>query len=165
MTSRRRFLQVIDDMAKNPPTEEEVNRGQDASRSRSSICGCAIPNGWVCSSASTSRRATGDWRSSRATGWRSATTAEVDQFARTYLRSPTGRSAVFIPTEKPERAEVPATPDVDGDGEGLQGRDRRSRRAKRSTRARQTSTSEPSAAELQPGIKLALLSKKTRGAS
>ncbi len=155
------FLGVIDDTEKTPPTDEEVNRAKtklgtqfDLLTRDSERLGLFLSE-FI---------AAGDWRLAFLTRdrIRDAKTADVDRFARTYLTDSNRTIGLFIPTEKPERAEVPPTPDVAALVKDYKGGEAMA----------QGEAFDPSPAnidkrtirgELQPGIKLALISKKTRG--
>ena len=68
--------------------------------------------------------AQGDWRLFflHRDRLRAVTPADVNRVAQAYLK-PTNRTVgVFIPTEKPDRAQIPAAPSIDVAGQGLQGR-------------------------------------------
>ncbi len=155
------FVQVMDDMEKNPPTGEEVNRTKTKLASqfdlllRNSERLCLFLSEFI---------AAGDWRLAFLTRDRlaKATTSDVDQFARTYLVESNRTLGLFIPTEKPVRAEVPPAPDVLAMVKDYKG----------GTAIAQGEAFDPSPAnidkrtvrgDLQPGISLALISKKTRG--
>lgn len=155
------FLGVVDDMEKTPPTEEEVNRAKTKIATRFDLMTRDSERLGLFLSEFIGA---GDWRLAfiardRVQG---ANTSEVDQFARTYLTESNRTIGLFIPTEKPVRAEVPETPDIaslvknyKGGAAIAQGEAFDSSPAnidKRTIRG-----------ELQPGIKLALVSKKTRG--
>jgi zinc protease len=159
---QKTFLQVIDEMESKPPTDEEVNRSKskfasqfDAQLRNSERLGMVLSE-YI---------AAGDWRLAFITRDRvaKATTAAVDQFARTYLKESNRTIGEFIPTEKPDRSEIAPPPDIAALVNNYKG----------GTAMAQGEAFDPSPAnidkrtvrgELQPGIKLAFLSKKTRGA-
>ncbi len=159
---QKTFLQVIDEMESKPPTDEEVNRSKskfasqfDAELRNSERLGMVLSE-YI---------AAGDWRLAFITRDRvaKATTAQVDQFARTYLKESNRTIGEFIPTEKPDRSEIAPPPDIAALVNNYKG----------GTAMAQGEAFDPSPAnidkrtvrgELQPGIKLAFLSKKTRGA-
>ncbi|MBS1559404.1 MAG: insulinase family protein [Bacteroidetes bacterium] len=108
----------------------------------------------------------GDWRLLFLTRDRikTVTTEEVLRVAKEYLKPDNRTLGVFIPTEKPDRSEIPGIPDVDEmvkDYKGAQA-------------VAQGEVFDPSPANIESrtvrtdlpnGMKLALLSKKTRGES
>ena len=83
--------------------------------------------------------------------------------AKAYLKQSNRTFGTFIPTTNPDRAEIPATPDLAADAEGLQGR--RSGFAGRDIRpdARRISRRGWCASRCPNGMKVVLLPKKTRG--
>ena len=90
------------------------------------------------------------------------TVEDVQRVAAAYLKPSNRTVGVFIPTAKPDRAEIPPTPDVAALRQGLQGR--------RGVAAGEAFDPSPanieartSARTLPNGLKLALLPKKTRG--
>ncbi len=159
---QKTFIQVIDEMESKPPTDEEVNRSKskfasqfDAELRNSERLGMVLSE-YI---------AAGDWRLAFITRDRvaKATTAEVDQFARTYLKESNRTLGEFIPTEKPDRSEIAPPTDIATLVKNYKG----------GTAMAQGETFDPSPSnidkrtvrgELQPGIKVAFLSKKTRGA-
>jgi zinc protease len=158
---RKTFLAVMDAMEKTPPTDEEVNRSQAKFSSQFDLL---LRNSERLGLFLSEYIAAGDWRLAFITRDRihNATTADVDRVARAYLKESNRTIGLFIPTPKPDRAEIPETPaiaslvnDYKGGELIAQGEafdpspsniDRRTVRG-----------------ELQPGIKLAMISKKTRG--
>lgn len=155
------FLQVMDDMETNPPTGEEVNRSKTKFASQFDLL---LTNSERLGLFLSEYIAAGDWRLAFLTRDRlqQATTAEVDQFAKTYLTESNRTIGLFIPTDKPVRAEVPPTPDVMAMVKDYKG----------GVAVAQGEAFDPSPAnidkrtirgDLQPGITLAVISKKTRG--
>ena len=108
---QKTFLQVIDEMEAKPPTDEEVNRSKRNSRLKFDA---SLRNSEGLGRALSEYIAAGDWRLAFITRDRvaKATTVDVDQFARTYLKPSNRTIGLFIPTEKPDRSEVAAAPDV-----------------------------------------------------
>ena len=155
-------LQVIDDMQKNPPTAEEVKRSKTKLDSQFDL---TIRNSERLGLFLSEYIAAGDWRLAFITRdrVRDATAAELDKFADTYLKESNRTVGLFIPTEKPDRSEIPPTPDVAALVKDYKG----------GAAVAMGEAFDPSPAnidkrtvrgELKPGIKLALISKKTRGA-
>ena len=86
----------------------------------------------------------------------------MGRVARTYLKDSNRTVGLFIPTDKPERAEIPQTPDIQALVKDYKG----------GAVMEAGEAFDPSPAnidkrtvrgELQPGIKLAMIAKKTRG--
>ncbi|MBV8068509.1 MAG: insulinase family protein, partial [Acidobacteriaceae bacterium] len=155
------FVQVVDDVEKTPPTEEEVNRSKTKNATQFEL---TIRDSERLGLFLSEYIAAGDWRLAFITRdrIRDASTADIDKFARTYLKQSNRTIGLFIPTERPDRSEVPHAPDVaalvkdyrggEAVAEGEAFDPTPANIDKRTVRG-----------ELQPGIKLALLSKKTRG--
>ena len=155
------FLGVMDDMQKNPPTEEEVSRSKTKFASQFDLL---VRNSERLGLFLSEYIAAGDWRLAFITRDRvhDATTASVDAFARSYLAESNRTIGLFIPTAKPERVTVPETPDV-----AALVKDYKGGAVLSAGEAFDTSPASVDKrtvrGELQPGIKLALISKKTRG--
>lgn len=158
---RKTFLRVMDEMEMRPPTEDEVERSKTKFASQFDLLS---RNSERLGLFLSEYIAAGDWRLAFITRdrIRDATTSEVDRFARTYLKESNRTIGLFIPTAQPDRVQVPETPAIASlvnhykGGEAVaQGESFDTSPAnidKRTVRG-----------ELQPGIKIALLSKKTRG--
>ena len=158
---QKTFLKVMDDMELTPPTEEEVNRSKTKFSTQFELL---LRNSERVGLTLSEYIAAGDWRLAFLTRdrIRDAKTADVDRVARTYLKESNRTVGLFIPTDKPDRAEVPQTPDVLAlvkdykGGEVLAAGEAfdpsPANIDKRTVRG-----------ELQPGVKLAIISKKTRG--
>jgi zinc protease len=158
---QKTFLGVMDEMEKTPPTDEEVNRSKAKFASQFDLL---LRNSERLGLFLSEYIAAGDWRLAFITRDRiqNASTADVDRFARAYLMESNRTVGLFIPTAKPDRAVVPETPAIASIVDGYKG----------GTAVAQGEAFDPSPAnidkrtirgELQPGIKLALISKKTRG--
>lgn len=159
--ARDEMLKTIDAVMATPPTTEEVDRARQAllknielNLNSSEQVGLEISE-WA---------AMGDWRLLfiHRDRLRKVTPEDVRRVAAGYLRPSNRTVGVFIPTPKPERAEIPATPDVaaltkdyKGDAPMAQGEAFDSSPANIESRTRRF--------ELPNGMKVALLSKKTRG--
>jgi zinc protease len=161
--ARDTLLQIVEDIAKNPVTKEEVERARlqflkeiEFALSSSEIVGLALSD-WI---------AMGDWRLlflSR-DRLRKVTPEDVQRVATTYLKSSNRTLGLFIPTQKPDRAEIPSPPDVlamvkdyKGDAKVEAGENFDPSPANIDARTFRIST--------PGGLKLALLPKKTRGAT
>ena len=158
---RKIFLQVMDNTESHPPTEEEVNRSRTKFGTEFDLL---LRNSEQVGLALSEFIAAGDWRLAFITRdrIRDAKTADVDRVARTYLKESNRTIGLFVPTDKPDRAEIPQTPDIQALVKDYKGGEVMAAGEafdpslanidKRTVRG-----------ELQPGIKLALISKKTRG--
>lgn len=155
------FVAVMDDMEKTPPTDEEVNRSKTKSATQFDLL---LRNSERLGLFLSEYIAAGDWRLVFITRDRvkEASTADVDRFARAYLKQSNRTIGLFIPTEKPDRSDIPEPPDVAALVKDYKG----------GAAIAQGEAFDPSPGnidkrtvrgELQPGIKLALVSKKTRG--
>ena len=105
------LLQVVEDFAKTPVTKEEVERARgqllknvELRLNSSEEVGVEISE-WLGS---------GDWRLLfiNRDRLRKITTEEVQRAALTYLKQSNRTLGLFIPTAKPDRAEIPTNPDV-----------------------------------------------------
>lgn len=103
---------VEEELSSKPATAEEVERakldfekGFELAMANPERVGIALSE-WA---------AMGDWRLMFLHRDRVAkvTPADVNRVADAYLKASNRTSGVFIPTEKPDRAEIPETPDVD----------------------------------------------------
>ncbi|MFM2268221.1 MAG: hypothetical protein RL757_1662 [Bacteroidota bacterium] len=158
--ARAVFTQTLDDLATNPPTEEEITRAKTTILRRfeeltrtSSKLGTAI----------TDFVAMGDWRMGfiYRDNVEKATAADIARVAKQYFKPSNRTLGVFMPDAKPDRSEIPNVPDVSALVEGYKGKavmaageafdpspENVDKRTKRTT---------------EGGIKMALLQKTTRG--
>lgn len=155
------FLGVLDNVETAPPTDEEVKRGKTKLGTRFDLL---LRNSERLGLFLSEYIAAGDWRLAFITRdrIRDATTSDVDRFAAKYLTSSNRTIGLFIPTDKPKRAEVPPTPDVATIVKDYKGGT--------AVEAGEAFDASPAnidkrtvRGEIQPGIRLALISKKTRG--
>jgi len=162
--ARETMLRTIQEIITKPPTTEEVERARtallkdiDLTLNSSDRVGLALSE-WM---------AIGDWRLFflHRDLIRKVTPADVERVAAAYLK-PTNRTVgMFIPTAKPDRAEIPPVPDV-----AAMLKDYKGDRVVAAGEA-----FDPSPANIESrteravapggGLKLALLPKKTRGGS
>jgi zinc protease len=155
------MLGVIDGIAKEPPSKEEVDRARtrllkdiDLALNSSQRIGINLSE-WA---------AMGDWRLMFLDRDRikAVTPADVARVAGTYLKTSNRTLGRFIPTTQPDRSEIPATPDVtamvkDYKGQAVieQGESFDATPANIESRTVH--------GKLANGMQLALLAKKTRG--
>ncbi|HYA24866.1 MAG TPA: pitrilysin family protein [Terriglobales bacterium] len=159
--ARDTMVQTVEEFVKTPPTKEEFERARTAllkekelTLSDSSRLGFALSE-WI---------AKGDWRlffldRDRI---RQVTPEDVQRVAAKYLISSNRTLGTFIPTTTPVRAEIPPASDVasmlkDYKGEAAVAQGEAFDPTPANIEARTQRASQPS------GLKLALLSKKTRG--
>ena len=159
--SRTTMLQVIDDVVKNPPAQEEVERARtkllkqiELELAASDRIGLAMSE----------YMAQGDWRLYflRRDRLKQVTPDDVQRMATTYFKLSNRTVGVFIPTEKPDRSEIPAHPDVtamlkDYKGEAAVAMGEAFDPSPANIESRAMRSTTPS------GLKLAFVPKKTRG--
>jgi zinc protease len=158
--ARDTLLKTVEGITANPPTKEEVERARTALlKSFELILRAPDRVGLVLSE----WMGMGDWRLFflHRDRLRKVTTEDVQRVAATYLKTSNRTLGVFIPTAKPDRAEVPATPDIaaalkdyKGDAVIAAGEAFDPSPTNIESRTARTSAS---------GIKIAFLPKKTRG--
>ncbi|HYP25827.1 MAG TPA: pitrilysin family protein [Blastocatellia bacterium] len=160
-SARDTLLQTIEETGAKAPTSEEVERARTArlkdielTLNSSDSVGLQLSE-WM---------AQGDWRLFfiHRDRLRKVTPSDVQRVAATYLKQSNRTVAQFIPTDKPDRAEIPATPDIaalvkDYKGEAAIAEGEAFDPSPANILARTTE------AKLPGGIELALLPKKTRG--
>lgn len=161
--ARDAFLQTIEGIAATPPTKEEVERARasimknvELALNSSEQIGLELSE-WM---------AQGDWRLFflHRDRLRKVTPEEVARVGATYIKPANRTLAMFIPDAKPDRAEIPATPDVaamlkDYKGDAAVAAGEVFDPAPTNI---ETRTARPAPAG---GVKMALLPKKTRGAT
>jgi zinc protease len=159
--ARDAMIQTIEQFAAKPPTQEEVDRERtallkniDLTLNSAERVGLELSE-WM---------AQGDWRLYflHRDHLKKVTPADVQRVAAAYLKSTNRTVGFFIPTEKPDRAEVPPPPDVAALVKDYKG----------SAVVAEGEVFDPSPsnidsrtekADLPGGLKLAFLPKKTRG--
>src|SRR5262249_44142159 len=159
--AREAMVKTVEEAVAQPFTAEEVDRAKrslltniDLVLNSSGRVGLGMSE-WV---------AIGDWRLLfiHRDRIKKVTPEDVKRVAETYLK-PSNRTLIsFIPTAKPDRAEVPAVPDIasmvkDYKGEATVAEGEAFDPSPANIEARTTKS------ELPEGLKLALLPKKTRG--
>jgi len=161
--ARKTLLQVIADVAKEPPSKEEVDRAKtrllkniDLSLSDSDRVGLFLSE-WI---------SRGDWRLLFLDRDRlkAVTPDDVKRVATAYLKSSNRTIGEFIPDAKPDRAEIPTKTDVaaavkDYKGEAAMAQGEAFDPSPANIEARTERLTLPS------GMKVALMPKKTRGAT
>jgi zinc protease len=161
--ARDALLQTIENLSANPPTKEEVERARTAllkgieqTFNSSERVGLAM-SGWL---------GMGDWRLFflHRDRLRQVTPEDVGHVASRYLKSSNRTLAMFIPTAKPDRAEIPPVPDLtvmlkDYKGDAAITMGEAFDPSPENIEARTLRSTTPG------GIKMALLPKKTRGAT
>lgn len=155
------MFSVLDNFTKTPPTKEDVERAKNEVLKQIELSFNSSQS--ICLQLST-YIGMGDWRLLFLNRDRikAVTPEDVQRVAQLYLKPDNRTSGIFIPTEKPERAEIPGLSDVDAMVKDYKGQ-------------QVVSTGEafdPSPANIESrtervdlanGMKLAMLSKKTRG--
>ncbi len=157
------MLKTLDGFTSTAPTKEEVERAKNELIKQIELAFNSSQN--VCLQLSTFV-GMGDWRLLFINRDRIKEVGVLDvmRVAREYLKPDNRTMGVFIPTEKPERSEIPAIPDVDALVKDYKG----------NQAVVQGEAFDPSPANIESrtvraslpnGMKLAMLSKKTRGES
>jgi zinc protease len=161
--ARDTLLQTIETISANPPTKEEVERARTAllksmeqTFNSSQDVGLAMSE-WL---------GMGDWRLFflHRDRLRQVTVEDVNRVASKYLKSSNRTLAMFVPTQKPDRAEIPPVPDLTAMLKDYKG--------DAAITAGEAFDPSPSNIETRTvrnttpgGLKLALLPKKTRGST
>jgi zinc protease len=161
--AREALLKTLDEIGKNSPTKEEVERAKtEIIKQTELMFNSSEQVGLALSEAI----GTGDWRLLHLTRDRikAVTTEDVIRVANYYLKPDNRTVGQFLPTEKPERAEIPAAPDVEELVKNYKGQQT----------VAQGEAFDPSPANIEARTKritlpnqakVALLTKKTRGES
>lgn len=159
--ARDTLIQTIESFSSQPPTREEVERARtallknvDLTLNNSERVGLELSE-WM---------AMGDWRLFfiHRDRIRKVTPEDVQRVASQYFKPSNRTLGIFIPTQRPDRAEIPATPDVNSLVSNYHG----------DAAVAAGEAFDPSPANIESrtvrsaapnGMKMALLSKKTRG--
>jgi zinc protease len=158
--ARETLIQTIEGIGTKPPSQEEVERARAQILKNIDL---ALNNSDQVGLTLSEFIGTGDWRLFflHRDRLRKVTPEEVAQVAARYFKAANRTLGLFIPTAKPDRAEIPSTPDLTA--------------ALKDYKGDATMTTgeafDPSPANIESrtvrsgagGIKLALLPKKTRG--
>ncbi len=159
--ARDTLLQTIESIAANPPTKEEVERARtnllkniDLTLNSSERVGLQLSE-WM---------AMGDWRLFflHRDRLRKVSTEEVARAGAKYLKPSNRTLGMFMPTAKPDRAEIPSAPDVaallkDYKGDAAIAAGEAFEPSPANIEARTTRSTTPG------GLEIALLPKQTRG--
>ncbi|MGH9904540.1 MAG: M16 family metallopeptidase [Pyrinomonadaceae bacterium] len=158
--ARDALLTTVEAIATNPPTKEEVERARAQILKNIEL---VLNNSDQVGLTLSEFIGAGDWRLFflHRDRLRKVTPEEVSQAAAKYFKPSNRTLGIFIPTPKPERAEIPATPDLNAVLKDYKG----------AAAVAAGEAFDPSPANIESrttrtdagGIKLALLPKKTRG--
>jgi zinc protease len=161
--ARSMTMSTLDGLSTSLPTAEEVERARAELLRRVEL---SLADSEAVGMALSEFSAAGDWRLLflRRDRLRKATVEDVGRVAQSYFK-PTNRTVgIFLPVASPVRAEIPTTPDI-----VAMVKDYKGDPAAAVGEAFDPSTSNidtrTTRAAIAPGIKLALLPKKTRGAT
>lgn len=159
--ARDAMLDTIEKFTTTPPTKEEVERVRTNILTQLQL---ALNSSEIVGLIMSETIAAGDWRLLfyQRDRLRQVTPEDVQRVAAQYLKPSNRTLGVFVPTTKPERAEVPPTPDVaamlkdyKGDAAIAAGEAFDPSPANIESRTKRNS--------LPTGLQIALLPKKTRG--
>lgn len=159
--ARDTLLATIDALAKNPPTQEEVNRARD---NRLKNWDTTMRNSEWAAIELSEWSAMGDWRLMflHRDRLKAVTPQDVRRVAATYMKPENRTVGLYIPTDEAMRADVPEPPDV-----AALVQDYRGGEALAMGEAFDPSPAAVEArvvrSEIEPGIKLVMVPKKTRG--
>lgn len=157
------MMKVLDGFGTTPPTAEEVERAKNELIKQIELMSNSSERIGLSLSESIGA---GDWRLMflHRDRIKAVTVDDVKRVALQYLKPDNRTTGLFIPTDKPERAEIPATPNVD---EML--KDYKGNQTIAAGEAFDPSPtnieSRTTRTEFGNGVKLAMLPKKTRGES
>jgi len=165
--ARDALLKTIEGVVSTPPTKEEVDRartnilkGIDLTLNNSERVGLSLSE-WM---------AMGDWRLFflHRDRLRKVTPADVQRVAVAYLKPSNRTLGMFMPTAKPDRANIPATPDVaamlrDYKGDASLAVGEAFDPSPANIESRTIRASSNGSTSTPGGLKIALLPKKTRG--
>ena len=155
------LLAALDSVASRPPTDEEAARAKqtllkdiELSLTQTNQVGLALSE-WA---------SIGDWRLIfiNRDRVRAVTLADVQRVARAYIKPSNRTLGVFIPTSKPDRAEIPPAPDVAAMVKGYKG-DTAMALGEAFDASPANIDTRTIRSELPSGMKVALLPKTTRG--
>jgi zinc protease len=159
-SARDALVQTIESIATNPPTKEEVERARAQLLKNIEL---AMNNSDQIGLIMSEFVGAGDWRLFflHRDRLRAVTPEDVARAAASYFKPSNRTLGLFVPTPKPDRAEIPATPDLQAALKDYKG----------DASVAAGEAFDPSPANIESrttresaaGIKMALLPKKTRG--
>ncbi|WP_035565754.1 M16 family metallopeptidase, partial [Hymenobacter sp. IS2118] len=161
-SARTVLLNTFDNVAKNAPTAEEVDR---AKAKRLKDVELLFQSSEQVGLAMSEYVATGDWRLVYLyrDALRKVTPGDVQRVAAAYLKPSNRTVGLFIPDAKPDRSVIPATPDVAALVKGYKGE--AAIAAGEAFDASPANIDARTKRSQEGGVKLALLPKQTRGNS
>src|ERR1700739_2197661 len=159
--AQQTLLKVVEGLASNPPTQEEVDRAKGRILKNIEL---ALTNSQTVSIILGRSIGEGDWRALFLTRDEvtKVTPEDVSRVAKAYLKSSNRTVGEFIPTAAPDRAEIPATPDPAASFKAYKG----------GAAIQQGEAFDPTPQNIEArvvrvklpnGIKLVMFPKKTRG--
>ncbi len=159
--AQQTLIKVVEGFAANPPTQEEVDRAKGRILKNIEL---ALTNSQTVSIILGRSIGQGDWRALflNRDEVMKVTPADVTRVAKAYLKSSNRTEGEFIPTAAPDRAEIPATPDLATVFKDYKG----------GAAIQQGETFDPTPQNIEArvvrvklpnGIKLVMFPKKTRG--
>jgi zinc protease len=154
---------TLDEIVSNPPTGEEVGRAKNEILKHIELMFNSSERIGLSLSESIGA---GDWRLMFLTRDRiqNVTVEDVKRVAAHYLKADNRTTGMFVPTDKPERTEIPETPDVEALVKDYKGNENMVA-GEEFDPAPANIESRTSRSQLPNGMELALLPKKTRGES
>ena len=154
---------TLDEISENPPTQEEVDRAKNEILKSIELMFNSSERIGLRLSESIGA---GDWRLLFLTRDRikDVTVEDVKRVADHYLKADNRTTGMFLPTEKPQRAEIPQTPDVEALVKDYKGNEDVAA-GEEFDPAPANIESRTMRSALPNGMELALLPKKTRGQS
>ncbi len=160
-TIRDRMIAIIEDVARAGVTAAEVDRYRNSALKRFDL---AMANTTEIAIELSEWAALGDWRMMFLHRDRveALTAADVERFARAYLRADNRTAGLFLPTDAPARAPQPPQPDLAAMLQGYTGRGALAA-GEAFAATLPNIESRTARARLEPGVALALLPKRTRG--
>lgn len=161
-SARAVMLTTLDNVARQAPTAEEVER---AKTKRLKDVELLFQNSEQVGLAMSEYVATGDWRLVYLyrDALRKVTPADVQRVAAAYLKPSNRTVGLFMPDAKPDRATIPATPDVAALVKGYKGE--AAIAAGEAFDATPANIDARTKRSTEGGVKMALLAKQTRGNS